>query len=174
MMKLFNDKNQCRSVRNERCGMMHSVKMRWLRRLDDHVADCPKCRKRLLRVNRVEVALMLMKSQPYEMGLLARANNKALDVLTHSLRFAPKSTLLRQAKSDTNRIEKARPFIERVLNVAACLFIIIMIKTGVSNSLLDYKRQGEAVIQNYYARNLDEQLFNEIFSEAPSPTGQMG
>ena len=120
--------------------------------------------------NRVELALMLTKSQPYEMGLLARANNKALDVLTHSLRFGPKSTLLRQAKSDTNRIEKARPFIERVLNVAACLFIIVMIKTGVSNSLLSYKEQGEAVIHNYYARNLDDQLFKEIFPEDPPLT----
>ena len=63
--------------------------------------------------------------------------------------------------------------IERVLNVAACLFIIIMIKTGVSNSLLDYKQQGEAVIHNYYTRNLDEQLFNEIFPEDP-PLNSIG
>ena len=164
-MKMRNDKNQCRSVRNERCGVIRSIKMRLLQRLDDHVAECPKCQRRLAVLNRVEVALMLTKSQPYEMGLLARANNKALDVLAHSLRFAPKSTLLRQARSDTNRIEKARPLIERVLNVAACLFIIVMIKTGVSRSLLDYKQQGEAVIHNYYARNLDSQMFDEIFPE---------
>ncbi len=170
MMKMRNDKNQCRSVRNERCGMIRSLKVRLLRRLDDHVAGCPKCQRRLATVNRVEVALMLMKSQPYEMGLLARANNKALDVLTHSLRFGPKSTLLRQARSDTNCIEKARPFIEKVLNVAACLFIVVMIKSGVSHSLLDYKQRGEAVIHNYYARNLDDQLFSEIFPEDPSST----
>ena len=171
MMKMRNDKNQCRSVRNERCGVIRSIKMRLLQRLDDHVAECPKCQRRLAVLNRVEVALMLTKSQPYEMGLLARANNKALDVLTHSLRFGSKSTLLRQAKSDTNRIEKVCPFIERVLNVAACLFIIVMIKSGVSHSLLDYKEQGEAVIHNYYARNLDSQTFNEIFPTDSSSTG---
>jgi len=170
-MKIFKDKNQCRLVRNERCGVIRSVKMRMLRRLDNHVAGCPKCQQRLATVNRVEVALMLVKSEPYEMGLLARANNKALNVLTRSLRFAPKSTLLRQAKSDTNRIEKARPFIEKVLNVAACLFVVIMIKTGVSHSLLDYKEQGEAVIHNYYARNLDSQMFDEIFPEDPPSIG---
>ncbi|RKY03602.1 MAG: hypothetical protein DRP56_11010, partial [Planctomycetota bacterium] len=129
------DKNQCRSARNARCGLFGSFKLRLLQQLDDHVAECPKCQRRFAMTNRVELALMLTKSQPYEMGLLARANNKALDVLTHSLRFAPKSTLLRQAKSDVNRVEKARPVIERVLNVAACLFVVIMIKTGVSNSL---------------------------------------
>ena len=172
-MKLFNDENKCRSVRSERCGLFGSFKVRLLRRLDDHVAECPKCQRRLATVNRVEVALMLMKSQPYEMGLLARANNRALDVLAHSLRFSPKSTLLRQAKSDTNCIEKARPFIERALNVAACLFIVVMINTGVSHSFLDYKQRGEAVIHNYYARNLDEQLFNEIFPE-DSPLTSIG
>ena len=171
MMKMRNDKNQCRSVRSERCGMIHSLKVRLLRRLDDHVAECPKCQRRLATVNRVEVALMLMKSQPYEMGLLARANNKALDVLTHSLRNAPKSAILRMAKSDTSRLEKAYPLIERVLNVAACLFVVVMIKSGVSHSLLDYKEQGEAVIHNYYARNLDSQTFNEIFPTDSSSTG---
>jgi hypothetical protein len=168
-MKTNNDKNRCRSVRKERCGVIHSIKMRLFRHLDDHVSECPKCQKRLVMVNRVEVALMLVKSEPYEMGLLARANSKALDVLTHSLRFTPKSTHLRQVKSDPNYIEKAYPLLERVLNVAACLFVIIMIKTGVSNSLLDYKDQGESVIHNYYARNLDTQMFDEIFpSDSPS------
>ena len=170
-MKTSTNKNQCRSVRSEQFEVIGSLKMRALRRLNDHVVECPKCQKRLATINRVEVALMLMKSEPYEMGLLARANNKALDVLTHSLRFAPKSTLLRQAASDTNPIEKAHPLIERVLNVAACLFIVIMIKTGVSHSLLNYKEQGEAVIHNYYALNLDSQMLEEIFPTNPPTIG---
>lgn len=170
-MKLFTDKNLCRSMRNERYGLVQSLRMRLIRRLNDHVAECPNCQKRLAMVNRVEIALMLMKSQPYEMGLLARANNRALDVLKHSLRYAPKSAVLRNAKSDTNRLEKMRPGLERAMNVAACIFVAVMIKTGVSDSLLDYKEQGEAVIHNYYARNLDSQMFDEIFPEDSSPIG---
>ncbi|MEN8128241.1 MAG: hypothetical protein ABFR90_10635 [Planctomycetota bacterium] len=170
-MKLFTDKKRCRSVRTKRYGLIRSVKVRLLGQLSDHVAECPKCQKRLAAINRIEIALMLMKSQPCKMGLLARANNKTLDVLTHSLRFGAKSTLLRQAVPDTNRLEKARPFIEKILNMAACLFVIVMIKSGISNSLLDYKEQGQAVIHNYYARNLDSQMFDEIFPEDSPLTG---
>ena len=170
-MKLFNDKNKCRSARNERCGAIRSVKMRLLERLSDHVAECPWCQRRLAMVNRVELGLTLMNTQPLEIGLLSRANNQALGVLKHSLRYAPKSAFLRNAKSDTHRLEKIRPGLERALNAAACVFVILMIKTGVSNSLLDYKEQGEAVIHNYYARNLDSQMFDEIFPIDSSSTG---
>jgi hypothetical protein len=169
-MKFDRNTNQCRRMRKSRSGLWGMLKSRMLERLNDHVAGCPRCQRRLAMVNRVEVALMLMKAEPYQMGLLARANNKALDVLTHSLRFAPKSDLLRQAKSDTHRIEKVRPILEKMLNVAACLFVVIMIKTGISHSLSDYKEQGEAVIHNYYARNLDSQMFDEIFPIDSSPT----
>jgi len=171
-MKTFSDKKICRSVRNERCGLIGSIRERLLGRLNNHIAECPRCQKRLAMVNRVEIALMLMKSQPMEIGLLARANNRALGVLAHSLRFGPKSERLRHAVSDTTRLEKARPFIEKALNVAACLFIALMIKTGLSHSLLDCKEQGQAVIENYYARNLDGQMVEEIFPKDPSPAGQ--
>ena len=170
-MKLFNDKNKCRSARNERCGAIRSLKMRLLECLSDHVAECPRCQRRLAVVNRVELGLTLMNTQPLEIGLLSRANNQALGVLKHSLRYAPKSAFLRNAKSDTHRLEKIRPGLERALNAAACVFVVLMIKTGVSNSLLDYKEQGEAVIHNYYARNLDGQMFDEIFPIDSSSTG---
>ena len=45
------------------------------------------------------------------------------------------------------------------------LFVLVMIKTGTSNSLLGYKEQGEAVMHNYYARNLDSQLLGELYPE---------
>jgi hypothetical protein len=170
-MKLFNDKNKCRSARNERCGAIRSVKMRLLERLSDHVAECPRCQRRLAVVNRVELGLTLMNTQPLEIGLLSRANNQALGVLKHSLRNAPKSAFLRNAKSDMNRLEKMSPGLERLLNAAACVFVVLMIKTGVSNSLLDYKEQAEVVIHNYYARNLDSQMFDEIFPIDSSSTG---
>lgn len=169
-MKSDRNTNQCRTIRKSRSGLWSLLKSRMLERLNDHVAECPRCQRRLARVNRVEVALMLIKAEPYQMGLLARANNKAINVLTHSLRFAPKSDLLREAKSDTHRIEKARPIIEKMLNVAACLFVVVMIKTGISHSLSDYQKQGEAVIHNYYARNLDSQMFDEMFPIDSSPT----
>jgi hypothetical protein len=151
-------------------GRWNSLRLRLTERLSDHVAHCPRCQRRLAMVNRVELALTLVKTQPLSMGLLARANHKALDVLKHSLRNAPKSAALRIAKADLSRLEKIQPGFERILNVAACVFVVLMIKTGISHSLLDYKEQGEAVIENYYARHLDSQLFDDIFPKDPPPS----
>ena len=151
-MKLFNDNNKCRSVRNERCGAIRSVKMRLLERLSDHVAECPRCQRRLAVVNRVELGLTLMNTQSLEIGLLSRANNQALGVLKHSLRYAPKSAFLRNAKSDMNRLEKMSPGLERLLNAAACVFVVLMIKTGVSNSLLDYKNTRSRIQRTFQSR----------------------
>jgi hypothetical protein len=64
-----------------------------------------------------------------------------------------------------------RPGFERILNIAACVFVVFMIKTGISRSLLDYQKQGETSIKNYYARNLDSQMVNEIFPENSSSVG---
>lgn len=162
-MKTDRNKNQCRKVRKNRSGLWNILKSGLLERLSDHVAECPRCRERLAMIHRIELGLMLMKTQPLEDGLLSRANNRALEVLKHSLRYAPKSELLRNATSDISRLEKMRPGFERILNTAACLFVLVMIKTGTSNSLLGYRVQGKAVIHNYYARNLDSQTLSELF-----------
>lgn len=157
-------------MRKEPVGFLKTVWGRIMERLSDHVAHCPGCQRRLALVNRVEIGLMLMKTQSLNAGLLARANNKTLNVFKHSLRNAPKSAALRVAESDLSRLEKMRPGFERVLSAAACVFVVFMIKTGISRSLLNYKEQGEAVIKNYYARNLDDQLFKEIFPDDTSQT----
>lgn len=170
-MKTNNPNNQCCRKQEAKMGLWHRLQSRLMQQLSDHVALCPRCQQRLAALQRVELALTLVNTQPLNAGLLARANNKTLDMLKHSLRFAPKSAALRTAQSDIGHVEKMRPGLERALNVAACVFVMLMIKTGVSSSLLDYKEQGEAVIHNYYARNLDSQLFNEIFPTNPSQMG---
>ena len=156
--------NPCKQVRS-RQGMWASLKGRMRDRLSDHIATCPRCQNRLALVNRVELTFGLLKSQPHDMDLLARANTKAIGVLKHSLRDAPRSEELRHSRPEQNWLEKKRPVIERVLNIAACLFIVVMIRMGVTSSLTDVKNKGETALHNYYARNLDSQLYNEIFPE---------
>jgi len=134
-------------------------------RLSDHIATCPRCQKRLAMVNRVELAIGLLKSQPHDLDLLAKANTKAIGVLKHSLRESSYSEKLRHSKQDQHWLEKKHSAIERILNVAACLFVIIMIRMGVTSSLTDVKSKGQAALHNYYARNLDSQLCSEIFPE---------
>ncbi len=170
-MKTVYHANQCSELRKSRTNIWGSWWRRVMEQLSDHVANCPRCQRRLAMKNRVELALMLIKSQPLNMGLLARANNKALNILKHSLRNAPKSVALRAARTDLTRLKKIHISMERVLNVAACVFVVIMIKAGQSNSLLNYQKQGKTAIKNYYARNLDSQMVNEIFPEDSSSLG---
>jgi hypothetical protein len=141
------------------------LKERIRRRLTEHVSNCPCCQKRLALAGRVEIAFSLLKSQPLTMDLLSRANSSALGMLKHSLRYSPESEKLRVLRSEQTWFGKIRPFFEHVLNVAACLFVLLMIRSGVFSSLTDYKQQGETALHNYYARNLDQKLMNEIFPD---------
>jgi hypothetical protein len=162
-MKTTRHDNLCSEIRRERLGLRAWLKERLCRHLTEHAANCPRCRKRMGLTNRVEIALLLAKTRPHSMNLLMRANTKTLGVLQHSLRRAPQSETLRTTQPEPAWCEKNRPLLERLLNIAACLFVVLMIRTGIMNSLTDYKEQGEAVIHNYYARNLDSGLFHEIF-----------
>ncbi len=163
-MRKADQYNPCKAVRSRR-RLWRSLKERVHAHLSDHIATCPRCQKRLALANRVQLAFDLLKSQPQSPNLLAAANMKATGVLKHSLRNAPKSEKLRQSVQDQHWIEKKRPLLERMLNVAACLFVMAMIRMGVTSSLTDIRRQGETAVHNYYARNLDSQLLSEIFPE---------
>ncbi|MBL7214190.1 MAG: hypothetical protein ISS71_00780 [Phycisphaerae bacterium] len=163
-MKKMNHSNPCKQVRN-RQGLWASLKERACRHLADHIATCPRCQKRLALVNRVELAMSLVKSQQHNLDLLARANAKAIGVLKHSLRNTPKTEQLRHSKPDCHWIERKRPVIERLLNIAACLFVVMMIRMGVTSLLTNVQTKGKTALHNYYARNLDSGLVNEIFPD---------
>jgi hypothetical protein len=142
-----------------------SIKQRIQRKLLGHVASCPCCQKRLALTNRVELAICLLKMQPQQSQLLANANSSALNILKHSLRYSPKSDTLRHARYGQGWAHRYKPILEHVLNMAACLFVLVMIRCGIFSSLSNYKDQGEAILHNYYAQNLDKQLFDEIFPD---------
>jgi hypothetical protein len=167
-MKPLNNQNQCDELKSRQRGLFGSLKMRLLGKLDNHIAHCEKCQQRLAATNRVEAALMLMKTQPQKTDLLSRANTRVLNNLNHALREDAKSDGLKTARPETNRIERMRPVFERILNTAACLFVICLIKTGMTSSFLDYQNQGQTAIENYYARNLDSQTFDELFGSDSS------
>ena len=155
--------NQIRRIGKGIAGVIQKRRRNLARRLTRHIATCPHCQQRLAKIHRVELALMLLKTQPQHIGLLARANTKTLNVLKHSLRNAPQSTALKTARTDLSRLEKMRPGFERLVSAAACVFVVLIIKVGLSRSLMDYHEQGQAVIHQYYARNLDSSMLEEIF-----------
>lgn len=141
------------------------MKKRLQKRLLGHIESCPCCQKRLALTNRIELALTLIRTQPQTMELLARANASALKVLKHSLRDSQKSETLRAMRQGQPWINRFKPMLEQVLNVAACLFVLLMIRCGIFNSFKDYQNQGQTVLHNYYANNLDSQLMDEIFPD---------
>ena len=166
-MKKIQHHNHCKHT-TDKPGLWAALKQRLSQRLSDHIADCPRCRQRLAMVNRVEVALILLKTQPHPLDLLARANTRAVGVLNHSLRQRPQSEKLRHSIPDQHWVEKKRPLIERLFHVAACLFVVLMVRMGVTSSLADVQTRGKTALHNYYARNLDAQMVNEIMPDDSS------
>ena len=157
----------CKSLRAARRGFWASVRQRFSERCLDHVAHCPRCQKRLAAMQRVELSLCLMRTQPHTMELLGKANTSALKYLTRTSRQTACAEQLRCATHQPHRLEKASPMLERLINVAACLFVVLMIRVGLTNKMFQIKEQGTKVMENYYARNLDPQLFEDVFGQSP-------
>ena len=132
----------------------------WLR---SHIADCPRCRRRLASAGRVELALLLIKSQTHRPGLLARANSQAIGVLKHSLRDNPKAEKLRNKLPALSFTGKYGKYAGPVANYAACIAVIFLMKTNIFSSIVKYEKGGEKAIQQYYAKHLGEDMAKDIF-----------
>jgi hypothetical protein len=156
----------CKRLRNTVPSFWNSLRGRLAERFQDHVAHCPRCQRRLALNNRVEIGLCLLRSEPHSTDLLARVNQSALNVLKLSLRNAPAAGPLRQARPEPLWFDAHRPLIERILNVAACLFIAILIRVGIFSDFNHVKQDGTKVLQKYYANNLDPGLCREIFGDS--------
>lgn len=161
---------QCRRLRAAPEGFWANFKMQLAERCSAHIAACPRCQKRLAKIGRVELVLCLMRTQPHTMALLAMANNSALKYLKRSIRQTPCAEQLRTAVHGPGRLEKASPVLERLINVAACLFVILMVRTGLTHKMFELKDQGTKVMENYYARNLDSELYEDVFGSPPDMT----
>jgi len=132
----------------------------WVQR---HIASCPRCRRRLLRTSRVSVAMQLLKSQPHSLDLLARANNKAVSVLKHSLRYSDKAQKLKVALPEPTIFERLRKYRSAAVNVAACVTILLLIKTGMFSSSIKFQNDGNNALHNYYASRVGDEIADEIF-----------
>jgi hypothetical protein len=130
--------------------------------LRSHIEHCPRCSQRLLNLHRVELAIRLTKSQPHSLDLLSRANTAALNMLKHSLRFAPKADKLRAARPEPGWIIRHSSAMEKVFNAAACLLVLTLVKCGTTSFLKDVHQDGTKVMYNYYAKNLGQDMANEL------------
>jgi len=130
--------------------------------LRNHIEHCPRCSRRLMSLHRVEWAILMTKSQSHSSDLVARANTAALHMLKHGLRFAPKAEKLRAARPESSWLIRHSIGLEKVVNIAACLMVLAMIKFGTISFLKDVHQDGTKVMHNYYAKNLGQDMANDL------------
>ena len=132
--------------------------------LQVHIANCPRCQRRLVRYGKVNLAMSVLKSQPHKLDLLMRANAQAVGVLKHSLRHVPKAQKLKTALPEPKLLERWSKYAHSTANAAACIAILLLMKAGVFSSVDQFQIRGQKVIKQYYASQVGEDLANEIFS----------
>jgi hypothetical protein len=114
-------------------------------------------------VSRVELALVIVKSQPHHIDLLKQANAHAIGVLKHSLREASQADTLRNFRPEPSFIERSGRYRYRLGNVAACLAIVVLTRTGLFSSLERVNARGKECMRQYYAAQAGEDLAGEVF-----------
>ncbi|UCG55768.1 MAG: hypothetical protein JSU70_12955 [Phycisphaerales bacterium] len=155
---------KCKRIRTWLANMVGKYSdshMGWAHR---HVANCPRCQRRLAAVGKVDLALSLLKSEPHKLDLLMRANNQAVGVLRHSLRDDPKAQELKAMMPKPTLIDKCGKYKHPATNVAACFVILLMAKIGVFCSMEHVQSQGRNVVKHYYASHVGKDLADEIFT----------
>lgn len=132
--------------------------------VQNHIVNCPKCQKRFASVGRVYLALSLLKSKPHQLDLLKQANIQTIDTLAHSVRGHHKAEKLKTTRPEPKFIEKLSPLKSSLANTAACVAILFFAKTGFFNSMEKFQVDSQKAIENYYEKQVGEDLSNEIFS----------
>ncbi|MHC4323050.1 MAG: hypothetical protein ACYSUX_02125 [Planctomycetota bacterium] len=168
-MKEMKTNNKCRRIR----GWLYTAISRsfgpeaqWLH---NHIMRCPRCQRRLVSCGRVNLALSYIKSQPHGLDLLMRANTQAIAVLKHSLSSEPKARDLEKKLPEPKLLERCRKYGNSVANLAACIVILLLMKIGVFSSMDKFHNQGQQVMKQYYARQVGQDLADEVFAKGAKP-----
>lgn len=163
-MKSANKNNKCRQIRTwlyEVLGSRFGPRANWIQ---GHIANCPRCRQRLVSASKVNLALSIVKSQPHNLDLLMRANTQAIGVLKHSLRHVPKALKLKAARPEPKLTARWRKYAHPAANAAACIAILLLMKIGVFSSMDKVQTKGQKVMKQYYAGHIGQDLADEIFT----------
>jgi len=155
--------NQCKRIRT----WLHSAVKRHLGAeagwLQSHISSCPRCRRRLVSLGKVNLALSLMKARPHSLDLLMRANEQAIAVLKHGLRAEPQAAKLKAILPEPKLVERCGRYGQSVGHWAACVTILLLMKTGVFSSMDTFQTEGQEVMKQYYARQVGQDLAEEVF-----------
>ena len=163
-MTSTNRSNKCRQIRawlHKAISGRFGFDADWV---ENHIANCTRCQRRLISIGKVNLALSIMKSQPHKLDLLMRANTQAIGVLKHSLREAPKARKLRAMLPEPKLLERCSKYTHSAANAAACIAILFLMKTAIFSSMDKFQTEGKKVVKQYYASQVGKDLADEIFS----------
>ena len=132
----------------------------WVQR---HVAHCPRCQHRLAALGKVDIALSVLKSQSHRLDLLVRANDAAIHMLSRRLRETADADRLKIVDAGLSPAERLAGPQNALVNVAACLAVLVLTKAGICTSLDKAHSRGEAAMRQYYVNQAGEDLASEVF-----------
>lgn len=163
-MKTINPHNKCKRIRTWARNIIDSrlgCRAGWVQ---NHLATCPRCQRRLAAIGKVDLALAALRSQPHSLDLLSRANAQAIGVLRHSLQRAPKAQRLKQALPHPKFLERLSACRESLTNLAACLLIMLLVKVGVFSYMSGFQTEGRKVLNQYYSTQAGQDLADDVFT----------
>ena len=132
--------------------------------LQNHIAACPRCRQRLVSRGKVDLAMSFIKAQPHSLDLLMRANKQAVSVLKHSLRNEPQADKLRAKLPEPKLVARYGRYGHSAANLAACVAIMFLMKTGLFSSMDQFQSKSQKVIEQYYIRQAGQDLADDVFT----------
>ncbi len=164
-MLFFNKNNKCGQIRLSLAAAVNShlgISVDWIQ---NHVAQCPRCQRRLIGFNRVEIGFNFLKSQPHRLDLLRRANNQAINILKHGLRETPRAKALKQTQPEPKWYQRCARYTHSVGNAAACLAVLLIMRMGIFSSMDKFQTEGQKALKQYYKHQLPEDLsiVDELF-----------
>jgi hypothetical protein len=111
----------------------------------------------------VELGLRVLNSRPHHLDLLHRANTEAVKMLKQELREAALARELTHPEPEPPFQARAAGCRHRLTNLAACLAILFLSKSGLFTSLDRFSTGGEAFVRQYYASQAGDDLAGEVF-----------
>ncbi len=157
-----NKDNMCGRIRrwlSEAVGSPPSLLARWL---EKHLAECPKCRRRAIGYGRLSVAMSLIKAHAHRADLLMRANRRAVAMLRRPLRETTKAQALRHVLTKPSLRERLGKYTQSAVSAAACLLVLLLMRTGIFSSMTSLHDEGEQAVRQYYAKHLDQDMLDQI------------
>jgi len=138
--------------------------MRWLEkggpvppRLAAHLSRCEPCWQWASRMARVQNALTMLATESAPVGLLGRANNKALRMLARQLREGKKAERLRTAKPDAPLWTRLEGPLTRQASAAAAAMIILALRAGINEGIDQVHDWAQPLAQTHFERHIDDQ-----------------